>query len=245
MFHRYLIVPFLITYSSNAFCAESNKTPKYKLEELDDSLTVDILEFLDPQSLKSVVTTSKYFGNFLSANEDTGTYLRDQMFKVITQNDEHLPLGEYLEGERIPVKNIRNIAPLMKESSSSFLRFIYKSIPYTTETIKADLKTYYFDLANIKNLIATLAPSETPQQKIASLFIEISIWDQAWYQVKNLMMDNFRDQSWNQVMEQVLDHVWTQVGAQVGAQVVGQIGAEVWDEIRGQDWDQKIGRAHV
>ena len=104
-------------------------------------------------------------------------------------------LKQYLaQTGTIPVPEV-----LVKNRPKDFMELVIASISNTPALRESSLKSFYEKMLPIAQLIASLPPLETPQQKLAGILLELSVWNQAWSQV------------WSQVWAQARAHFTVQV----------------------------------
>ena len=203
------------------------------LDIFDQELKTAILGsgHLTADELQSVKMTNREFRDLLGPN----SYLREHMFDITMNDGSSKTLREYLQEERAPITEVKNLTALLKDSPSTFIRLILKSIPYTLETIDSDLRTFHQETFQIDNLINSLPTYETAQQKLSGVLIELEIWTKVWDQVGA--------QVWAQVEDQVDEIVFSaQAGSRFRAQFGGQSKAQVEAQVRDQSKAQVGGQ---
>ena len=211
MKHLLFLVFSLCVFSSNALSGP--------FETIAEELNTEIFSFLDPMDIGKSTTVSPYFHKIGNKDSKYGKSLREESkFHVITAENNVLFLREYLKGPRQAISRIDNLALLLKEYPSDFIKLMLHSIPHTPETIDSDLRTFHQDTFKVDNLISSVPTYETAQQKLAGVLIELMTWDQVWAQVWDQVNEDlrhcqfasaFEDGNLNEVLKPAIDYAFT------------------------------------
>ena len=112
-------------------------------------------------------------------------------------------LKQYLaQTGTIPVPEV-----LVKNRPKDFMELVIASISNTPALRESSLKSFYEKMLPIAQLIASLPPLETPQQKLAGILIELSVWNQVWAQARDQVRVHFTVQVMNHVKDPLAQHL--------------------------------------
>ena len=98
----------------------------------------------------------------------------EHAFDVTLENGSIVTLDEYLQGERTPILNVKNLSILFMQDPLHFVKLVLKSIPHEPKTV-TKLGDYYRDRIKISELIQTLPAFESPTENLACINIERAI----------------------------------------------------------------------
>ncbi|MFK7826580.1 MAG: hypothetical protein AB8G05_20740 [Oligoflexales bacterium] len=159
---------------------------------------------------------------------------------------------------RETVLKIFGLDDLVKEEPKKFLKLLIEAIPHTQETIVNDLETFCSETFPSNQLINGIPLSQTPEHKLATIFTELTVWeqikDQVGDQVRSQVYDKLRgqvnDRVWTQIraqidgedesqdVAQVEDHIWAPVEDMVDTQIKARVGLQLWTQVGDQVWRQ-------
>ena len=87
------------------------------------------------------------------------------------------------------------------------MELVIASISNTPALRESSLKSFIRKNAPNRSTYSFVTPLETPQQKLAGILIELSVWNQVWKQVWAQARDQFGDQVRAHFTVQVMNHV--------------------------------------
>ena len=221
---------------SNKSYFQTKKTAKRGSSQLNlqqnpkKQRTSSLQEMDDPETFRLQVMNRHHYGIF---NKNTEVILNEKKFIVKDTVGKPYFLEEFLNLEgRLQISEINNIEILAAEGPWRFNKLLLKTIPHKPERFSADLPLFYRNIFKIENLIESLPEYETSQEKLASVLIEILIWEQVGQRVSYQVEDYFTDKADYQLYEQVDDQVYKQVEAQVEDRILAQVQDSVWAQIQ-------------
>ena len=232
--YRFLIVIAL------SLCAFSSKAGEgATLLTLPDSVICTIVSELDSNAIRVVVgSCNKRLRDLVNTSKEQSRFA----VTVTDNNGERSTyfLEEYLsQPGRIPISEAKNLDILAKQRPKDFIQLLIKSIPNTPALRESSLKSFYEKIFPIAQLIASLPPLETPQEKLAGILTELAFW----HQVSNQVWGQVWDQVWERVGDQVLAQVWLQAMEQISAQVGTQVREQVSAHCTVQAMDRAMNLA--
>ena len=207
----------------------------------------EVFSYLTPAELFNIGTTSKDFdhrviGYLLSPASKVERALNFRNF-VILQNQANHSVNPFISADQYlamtspkPIVKVFGARDMLKKNPIKFMKLALKSALVATNAKNIDLTTFYQKTFQIDQLIRSLPSYSTPSQKLANIYIELSLWehikDQVWNQIRNQV----RNQVWFEIEAQIHDQTWNLVWDGVQELVSTKMGHSSWNQV----WRQAI-----
>lgn len=235
---RFLLLCLMPSLTKTVFGNESN------LSRVPSGPDLEILSYLDPINLFTVGLTAREFDHKVveyltlpGIKKERDIKLNNYILLARQPGALANPLkaiDKYLAcGDKRPIVKIFGLKDLVKNDPPKFMSLLLKSAPVKPESM-THLENFYQHTLQISDLVNSPPTYESPAEKLAAIYIELSIWEQIKDQVWAEIRSQVRNQVWFEVEAQINDHAWNHIWERVRELVEHRVGRLSWNRIWGQ-----------
>ena len=239
-----MLMPSRIVFVLAIFCISKLAISSERSQpKLTDELLVNIFEFLPDEDAQKLPILGKDQERMFKQLGVGDIFRKKSKYAVQAENDIFFFLSEYLDSRgSIPLKSVKNIKILLQENPIIFIQVIAKGKPYMASFTKSKLSAFYSETTKVNELIDIAAPSNTPEQRLADIILELLVWSEfissnVYHKISTVaeaqISEKIGQDAWEGVRVQVLDeinsHVIERTGIPLMAQISDQLGKPVED----------------